>query len=115
MNQRLSVCPFEDCPTGDEHFSQHELILHLCNEHSPSPIPPIVPDELRWQCPQCEARMVTGERMKAHMNKVAAGLDCASLLKGGRGQAFDAKVRGLIDILVNYPKKTYTCWSLRGW
>jgi hypothetical protein len=40
--------------------------------------------------------MVTGKRIKLHMNKVAAGKNCASLLKSGRGEAFDSKVRGMI-------------------
>jgi hypothetical protein len=91
-----SICPFEDCPERYGHASQHAMILHLCNEHSPGPIPPIVPDELSWECPKCEARMVTGKRIKAHVGKTANGVSCAAARQVGRGKGLDAKERGRV-------------------
>jgi hypothetical protein len=51
-NTPASMCPFEDCAERDSQVSQHKLILHLCNEHPPGPISPLVKKELAWQCPR---------------------------------------------------------------
>lgn len=95
-NLKDTPASIEDRPLRHGHFNQDGLILHLCKQRPPGPIPPLESTGLGWKCPQCKAWLVTGKCIKAHMDKVAKGISCASLQKHGRGRISNAKVRGMI-------------------
>jgi hypothetical protein len=102
-NTPAPMCPFEDYAERDDHFSQHKLILHLYNEHSPGPIPPLVKNELACKCPKCKAWLMTGRQIKNHMDKAGMGVKCETTHLNARLAGLVVDVRGMIGDTDRHP------------
>lgn len=69
-------CPVAGCKERKTPRTQEDLLIHLVNKHSPGPVPPVVPNDLCWQCPRCGVFLVSDNSIRSHIDAGASASEC---------------------------------------
>jgi hypothetical protein len=60
--------PVAGCTTRNQARTEERLLVHLVNEHSHGPIPPLGLKSLNWKCPRWDISIVADGSIRDHIN-----------------------------------------------